>query len=147
MEDFRRAAARFKAKHKTWAVNIIDDMNVIAEKDPRLLRILQEDAEWAADNDAYETIFVTSDVGVLEMMNGELQQASAYCGILIIRADSDRSRGSNNCRIGDLTTSEARKYLDKQRISQQHADKIINSCGTRISTFMSVCNSIKRELK
>ena len=61
MEDFTRAAARYKAKHKTCAVIMIDNTNEIAENDQELLRMLQLDAKMAADNGLYKTIFVTID--------------------------------------------------------------------------------------
>jgi len=76
-----------KAKHKTWAVVIIDNTDEIAEKDLDLLKMLQLDAKRAADEGLYKPIFVTSDGGALEMMKSEFQQTSAYRGILMIRAD------------------------------------------------------------
>ena len=79
-----RAAARYKAKHKTCAVIIIDNTNVIAQKDPELLYMLQLEAKIAADNCLYKTIFVTSDGRAPEMMKSELQQAVAHRDVLII---------------------------------------------------------------
>ena len=75
-------------------------------------------------------------------MKSELQQAAAYCDVLIIRADhSSWSRGSDDCRMGDLTVSETTKYLEKRGISQ-HTDKLIHSCGTRILTLKFACDQI-----
>jgi hypothetical protein len=144
MEDFTRAAARYKAKHKTCAVIIIDNTNEIAENDASLLRMLQLDAKMAADNGLYKIIFVTSVGRAPEMMKRELKQAAAYRGVLIICADQSAwSRGKDRCRIGDLTASEATKYLEKQGMSQQHANKVIHSCGTRILTLKDFCSEIK----
>ena len=144
MKDFKRAAARYKAKHKAYAVLIIDNTNVIAENDPGLLGMLQMEAKMAADIGLYKTIFVTSDGKAPEMMKSELQQAAAYRDVLIIRADrSAWSRGSDRCRIGDLTASEATKYIEKRGISQ-HADKLTHSCGTRILTLKDACDQILR---
>ena len=84
MKDFKRAAARYKAKHKTCAVIIIDNTNEIAENDPELLNMLQLEAKMAADSGLYKTIFVTSDRSVPEMMKGELHQAPAHRDVLII---------------------------------------------------------------
>ena len=144
MEDFRRATARYMMKHKVYAVIIIDNTNVIAEKDPELLYMLQLEAKMAADIGLYKTIFVTSDGKAPEMMKSELQQAAASRDVLIIRADrSAWSRGSDRCRIGDLTASEATKYIEKRGISQ-HADKLTHSCGTRILTLKDACDQILR---
>jgi len=142
MKDFRRAAARYKAKHKTCAVIIIDNANEIAENDPGLMGMLQLEAKMAADSDLYKTIFVTSGGEAPEMMKSELQQVAAYRDVLIIRADQSAwSRGSDDCRIGDLTASEATKYLEKRGLSQ-HADKLIHSCGTRILTLTRASDRI-----
>jgi len=83
MKDFKRAAARYKAKHKTCAVLIIDNTNEIAENDQSLLMMLQKEAKVAADNYLYKTIFVMSDGRAPEMMKRELQQAATYRGVLI----------------------------------------------------------------
>jgi len=144
MEDFTRAAAHYKAKHKTWAVIIIDNPNEIPENDPSLLIMLQKEAKMAADNGPHKIAPATSDGRAPEMMKRESQYAAACRRFLIIRADKSAwSRGSDTCRTGDLTASEATNYLEKRRISQQHADKIIHSCGTRILTLKSVCDKIK----
>ena len=99
MEDFTRAAARYKAKHKTWAVIIIDNPNEIPENDPSLLIMLQKEAKMAADNGPHKIAPATSDGRAPEMMKRESQYAAACRRFLIIRADKSAwSRGSDTCR-------------------------------------------------
>ena len=62
MRYFEQAAARYKARHDgSCAVLVIDNTNEIARYDLELLRVIQETAKFAADNDLYKVIFVTSD--------------------------------------------------------------------------------------
>jgi len=56
-----RAAARYKARHGSCAVLIIDNTNTIAKWDLQLLYTLQEVAKLAADLRLYKVISVNSD--------------------------------------------------------------------------------------
>ena len=142
MEDFKRAAARYRDHHSAYAVLIIDNTDEIAENDPELLNMLQLEAKMAADSGLYKTIFVTSDGKAPEMMKGELQQAAAYRDVLIICADQSAwSRGRDECRIGDLTDSEAMQYLKKRGILYD-GELLIQSCGTRILTLKYASDAI-----
>ena len=71
LADFELAAARYKARHGSCAVLIIDNTNAIAQYDLELLRTLQEKAKVAVDNRLYKVVFVTSDGISPEAMKGE----------------------------------------------------------------------------
>jgi hypothetical protein len=49
LNDFRVAAAEFKAKHRRHAVLVIDNINVLADEAPWLLKDLQGLAKEVAD--------------------------------------------------------------------------------------------------
>jgi len=61
LADFELAAARYKARHGSCAVLIIDNTDAIARCNPKLLRTLQEMAKTAVDNHLYNVVFVTPD--------------------------------------------------------------------------------------
>ena len=71
---FRRAAARYKAEHGRPAVLVLDDINIIAKADPDLLRVLQDNAKKAADNELFKLVFVCSDGVAPLQLNGKLLQ-------------------------------------------------------------------------
>ena len=60
MTDFELAAARYKAKHGSYAVLIIDGADAIAQFNLELLHMLQEMAKDAVDNHLYKVVFVAS---------------------------------------------------------------------------------------
>ena len=69
---FQRAAARFKAEHGRPAVLVLDDINIIAQANPDLLRILQHHAKKAADNELFKFVFVCSDGVAPLQLSGKL---------------------------------------------------------------------------
>jgi len=72
MNDFRLAAARYKARHHgSCAVLIIDNVDLLAQSHPGLLRMLQGIAKKAADKRLYKVIFVASDGVAPVAMKGE----------------------------------------------------------------------------
>jgi len=68
-QDFERAAARYKVKHGSCPVLVID-INAIAD-DPALQKMLQGKAKLAADELLYKAVFVTSDGVAPAAMKGE----------------------------------------------------------------------------
>jgi len=63
MHDFELAAARYKARHGSCAVLIIDNLNT----DNCNLRLLQGIAKEAADNRLYKVVFVTNGIASAAM--------------------------------------------------------------------------------
>jgi hypothetical protein len=61
LNDFRVAAAEFKAKHRRHAMLVIENINVLADEAPWLLKDLQGLAKEVADERVYKIVFVTSD--------------------------------------------------------------------------------------
>lgn len=52
--------------------------------------------------------------------------------------------GAGECRIGDLTDSEAREYLTaKNQFSEDTAAKLVDFCGPRILHLRNNCNLLK----
>jgi len=60
LKDFELAAARYKSKHGSCPVLVIDNIDAIA-RDLELLRMLQGRAKLAADKLLYKVVFVTPD--------------------------------------------------------------------------------------
>jgi len=71
LRDFELAAARYKARHGSCAVLIIDNTNAVAKWNLELLYTLQEMAKLAVDNRLYKVVFVTSDGVAPDAMNSE----------------------------------------------------------------------------
>ena len=69
LRDFEQAAARYKAKHGSCTVLIIDNTNMLVA-DCILLQSLQGRAKKAADECLYKVIFIASD-GPAAAMRGE----------------------------------------------------------------------------
>jgi hypothetical protein len=80
--DFEMIAARFKAKHGSSAVLIIDNANAIAESNPDILHALQEIAQVAVDNCLYNIVFVVSDGVVPAAMRGESRCACSLAFLM-----------------------------------------------------------------
>ena len=70
LKDFELAAARYKSKHGSWPVLVIDNVNAIA-RDLELLLTLQGMAKLAADDLLYKVVFVSSDGMAPAAMEGE----------------------------------------------------------------------------
>ncbi|KAF8537844.1 hypothetical protein BDD12DRAFT_911207 [Trichophaea hybrida] len=128
-KDFGHAATKFKAQHSRNAVLVFDNINVIAEADKELLAVLQGYAKIAADLGLFKVVFVCSD-GVAPFQ---------------MRSNSAWSRADSECRIGDLTSSEALDYLIKKRhIDPGDAQMMVQTCGCRILTLKHVCDALQR---
>jgi len=93
---FEHGAAHYKAKYGKPPVLILDNINILGKENPRLLNILQDDAKYHADESNYVTVFVSSEGTVPRMM----------------MTRSSWSRAKHPVVIGDLTETEALKYLE-----------------------------------
>ena len=76
LRDFELAAAKFKAENNRPAVLMYDNINIVAEKDPDLLSVLQARAKDVIDKDLYKVVFVCSDRVAPAQMRGEFRLIS-----------------------------------------------------------------------
>ena len=81
---FDRAAARFQAEHGRPAVLALDNINIVAQKSPKLLYFLQHNAKIAADNGLYKVVFVCSDGVAPRKLRGKLSPVYSEVQMLIL---------------------------------------------------------------
>jgi hypothetical protein len=146
LDDFERAAARFKLETNRCAVLVLDNVNVIAQTEPTLLSMLQAKAKFAADNDLYLIIFVCTDGVAPIQMKGKLRSPRQ---LIDFSADSATENSAwsraSEFRIGDLTTDEAMQYLREGRGKDPVlACRIIEFCGTRVWHLKYICTYLHR---
>ena len=84
LELFGRAAARFQAEHGRPAVLVLDNIDIVAQKGPRLLCGLQHEAKFAADNELYKVVFVCSDGVAPRKLRGKLSPVYSEVQMLIL---------------------------------------------------------------
>jgi hypothetical protein len=70
LDEFERYAIWYKQKHGKSPTLVIDDVNQIANSEPKLLQYLQGRASTAAKQNLYSLVFVTSDSSVPLQMIG-----------------------------------------------------------------------------
>jgi hypothetical protein len=145
LDDFERAAARFKVETNRCAVLLLDNVNVIARKDPTLLCMLQAKAKFAADNDLYKIIFVCSDGVAPTRMKGKLRSPRQ---LMDISADSATENSAwsraSEFRIGDLTSDEAMHNLREGRGKDLTlACRIVEFCGTRVLHLKDISTELE----
>jgi hypothetical protein len=78
LDEFERAAALFKNKHNRAAVLVIDNIDVIARKKPRLLGSIQNMAKFAADNHLYKVVFVCTSEATYHKLKGKLRSIQPF---------------------------------------------------------------------
>jgi hypothetical protein len=144
LDDFERAAARFKLETNRCAVLVLDNVNVIAQTEPTLLSMLQAKAKFAADNDLYLIIFVCTDGVAPTQMKGKLRSPRQ---LIDFSADSATENSAwsrvSEFRIGDLTTDEAMQYLREGRGKDPAlACRIVEFCGTRVWHLKDICTEL-----
>jgi hypothetical protein len=71
MDHFREYARDFAKTNSRPPVLIIDNVNHLADNNPKLLDGLQDLAKNAADNGEFYTVFVTSEGKATRQMLGE----------------------------------------------------------------------------
>lgn len=84
---FQCAAERFKAVHGRPAVLVLDDVNIIAQDNPGLLRVLQHHAKMAADNELFKLVFVCSDGVAPLQLSGKLSPVQSGMQVLILPSE------------------------------------------------------------
>ena len=67
---FEKYAIDFKKRYGSVPVLIIDNCDSLANKDPRMLEILQDTAKRAIDDSTWITVFVASVGNAPEQMEG-----------------------------------------------------------------------------
>ncbi|CAF0788321.1 unnamed protein product [Didymodactylos carnosus] len=129
LDSFEKYAHKFKKQFGLVPVLVIDNVNLLAENKPEVLKIFQENAKNAIDNSAYVTVFVSSGTKTPEQMEGR----------------SSITRCSSFIEIGDLTKDEAMEYLTKKReIKEEDAKILIELYNGRIKSLQNAASKIQR---
>ncbi|CAF3402484.1 unnamed protein product [Rotaria sp. Silwood1] len=125
---FEKYAIDFKKKYGCVPVLILDNCDILAEKDPEMLEILQDTAKTAIDDSSWITVFVTS-VGIApEQMEGR----------------SSITRASTFFEISDLSEEESMTYLiEKRNLSQEIAKDLYNLFGGRIKSLQNAASKLE----
>ena len=92
-----RAAELYTSKHGVPPVLVLDDMDLVAKKDPEFFVKMQDFAKKCADTGMLSVMLVVSDGRVLPL----LQSSSAI------------TRAGDICEVGDISDEEARGLLSK----------------------------------
>lgn len=79
-EDFYVHARNFKIKNGRCAVLVIDNVNRLAEQNPKMLAGLQDRAKDAADSGKFIVVFVTSEGQAPHQMLGRHHSSSFLLG-------------------------------------------------------------------
>ncbi|CAF0775772.1 unnamed protein product [Rotaria sordida] len=125
---FEKYAIDFKKKYGCVPVLIFDNCDMLAEKNPEMLEILQDTAKTAIDDSSWITVFIMS-VGVpFEQMEGR----------------SSITRASSFLEISDLSEEESMTYLiEKRNLSQEMAKDLYNLFGGRIKSLQSAASKLE----
>ena len=70
LQTFEKYALNYKKKYGSVPVLIFDSCDSLANKDPKMLEILQDTAKTAIDDSAWITVFITSVGNAPEQMEG-----------------------------------------------------------------------------
>jgi chromosomal replication initiation ATPase DnaA len=73
MITFEKYAIDFKKRYGCVPVLIFDNCDSLANKDPKMLEVLQDTAKTAIDDSTWVTVFVTSVGNAPEQMEGSYQ--------------------------------------------------------------------------
>ena len=102
--EFQRQAEIFKKENYRPAVLVLDNINYLAEADPRRLLVLQAMAKEAADDRLFITVFVTNDEKAPGQLESELSLSHKPLGLyltgpcrpisLFSHRETARSRGT-----------------------------------------------------
>lgn len=103
------AAAAFKKTHGRPPILIIDDINRLAQRHPKELEVLQDDAKDWADTKQLIIVFVSSEGNGPRLLQGR----------------SAKSR-MDICEIGDIVVDKAVDYLVSRSVPQEIAHKAVN---------------------
>ncbi|PUU80069.1 P-loop containing nucleoside triphosphate hydrolase protein [Tuber borchii] len=125
--EFHNQAKLFKIKNGRTPVLVLDNVNRLAQDNPKLLNVLQDMAKDAADDGTYITVFVTSEG------KAPIQMLSR----------SSSSRLGKVMEIGDLNHEEAIDFLcNKRGISKSTSQEIYGLVGGRLGLLGSTINEL-----
>lgn len=137
---FEKYAIDFKKRYGSVPVLIIDNCDSLANKDPRMLEILQDTAKRAIDDSTWITVFVASVGNAPEQMEG----------LIMIRypkrnpffsGRSSITRASSFFLISELTEEEAMTYLiERQGLSTNVAKDLYALFGGRIKSLQNAAS-------
>ena len=69
-KKFKKYADWYRKENNRAPVIVIDNINILANKDPEILEILQQGAKNAVGSGLYTAVFVTSDGSAPSQMGG-----------------------------------------------------------------------------
>ncbi|RPA92019.1 hypothetical protein L873DRAFT_1818348 [Choiromyces venosus 120613-1] len=125
--EFHNQAKVFKKNKGRSPVLVLDNIDCLAQANPKLLNILQDMAKDAADDGLYITVFVTSEGGAPIQMLGR----------------SARSRLGKVMEIGDMNHDEAIDFLcNKRAVSESVAQDIYSLVGGHVGLLVSAVNEL-----
>ncbi|CAF3399340.1 unnamed protein product [Rotaria sp. Silwood1] len=160
---FEKYAIDFKKKYGCVPVLILDNCDILAEKDPEMLEILQDTAKTAIDDSSWITVFVTS-VGIApEQMEVEVTvsnrnrkislvivtlldtyQKDKPASVICQLSRSSITRASTFFEISDLSEEESMTYLiEKRNLSQEIAKDLYNLFGGRIKSLQNAASKLE----
>ena len=129
---FDKAAYEYAKKHNQPAVLVIDNINLLAKKDPEMLEVLQEDAKSWADNQYIKVVFVTSEGKAPKLMKGKKFYS------INNKLDQSAFSRAEIAEITDLSDTEAEKYLtNKKNIEESTAKKVVKEITGGRMLFLS----------
>jgi len=124
------ASKLFDKKHRRPAVLVIDNLTVLAKKDPETFERLIRFAKEEADGRSLVVTFVSSEGhtprNILEL--------------------SESSRLANVIEIGDLDENDATTYLHKRGVVSQY-EEVLHFTGGRISLLNQAIIEIRQNFK
>eukprot|EP01038_Epipyxis_sp_PR26KG_P004038 gene4038-5777_t len=110
------AAAKFKVKHGRPMVLVIDSIDILAERDPQLMEILQDFAKCAADMGNLRIVFISS---------------GGICGSTALPLMMARSSWTRVVKplfeICEVTDDTAVQYLIEQGLNSEYAYRVVRN--------------------
>ncbi len=141
---FEKYAIDFKKRYGIVPVLILDNCDTLANKDPKMLEILQDTAKTAIDDSAWITVFITS-VGIApEQMEGLRKNFHCNQCFLFVKGRSSITRASSFFEISDLTEEEVMIYItEKQNLSKDIAKDLFGLFGGRIKSLQIAASKLE----
>ncbi|CAF0805144.1 unnamed protein product [Adineta steineri] len=125
---FEKYAIDFKKRYGSVPILIFDNCDSLANKDPKMLEILQDTAKTAIDDSTWVTVFVTSVGNAPEQMEGR----------------SSITRASSFIEVSDLSKDETMTYLiEKRNLSKEMANNLYGLFGGRIKSLQNAASKLE----
>ncbi len=126
--DLQEAAREYSKKYNRPLVLVIDNINILANEDPKTLKVLQMNAKSWSDEGLIRVVFVASEGSAPQFLQSKFLNISNSNDL----GNSSWSRAATPIEVGDLTEAQSIEFLKKRGVDENIAKDIYSVTGGRI---------------